>query len=162
MRDPKRIPVLLKEFEKEWMKHPDMRFGQLVYCFCTGDSIPHIEDDKMLERIVDFESRMQKIERSGRKLNLELFDELTPLDYSECLLPGEIFNNPWAWESNYIMEMEIKVSDILQNNNVFSSNEYIAAKKWSKATYEEKSAFAELMRDMWVHRIQSEENEECQ
>lgn len=30
MRDPKRIPIILKQLEDLWMKHPDLRLGQLI------------------------------------------------------------------------------------------------------------------------------------
>lgn len=30
MRDPDRIPVVLKEIEKIWKKSPDLRLGQLL------------------------------------------------------------------------------------------------------------------------------------
>ena len=30
MRDPKRIPTILKEIEKGWSKYPDLRLGQLI------------------------------------------------------------------------------------------------------------------------------------
>jgi len=30
MRDPKRIPRIIKKLEKVWKKHPDYRLGQLV------------------------------------------------------------------------------------------------------------------------------------
>jgi uncharacterized protein YihD (DUF1040 family) len=30
MRDPKRIPRIIKKLEKVWKKHPDYRLGQLI------------------------------------------------------------------------------------------------------------------------------------
>ena len=30
MRDPNRIPEILKELEKIWSKYPDLRLGQLI------------------------------------------------------------------------------------------------------------------------------------
>jgi len=30
MRDPNRIPEILKELEKVWSKYPDLRLGQLI------------------------------------------------------------------------------------------------------------------------------------
>ena len=31
MRNPKRIPKILKELEKTWLKYPDLRLGQLIF-----------------------------------------------------------------------------------------------------------------------------------
>lgn len=30
MRNPKRIPIILKQIENEWKKNPDIRFGQVI------------------------------------------------------------------------------------------------------------------------------------
>ena len=30
MREPKRIPIILKEIEKYWVKYPDLRLGQII------------------------------------------------------------------------------------------------------------------------------------
>jgi hypothetical protein len=38
MRDPHRIEPFIKELEKLWKKHPDMRFGQLVINIMQMDS----------------------------------------------------------------------------------------------------------------------------
>lgn len=53
MRDPKRIPVVLKTIEELWLRHPDQRFGQLCmnYIFCTSRDPFYIEDDDLLEFI---------------------------------------------------------------------------------------------------------------
>lgn len=31
MRDPKRIKIILAELEKYWIKHPELRLGQIVH-----------------------------------------------------------------------------------------------------------------------------------
>lgn len=43
MRDPDRIPKVLREIEKLWKKHPDWRLGQLIYNIPGRDPF-HIED----------------------------------------------------------------------------------------------------------------------
>jgi hypothetical protein len=54
MRDKKRIPKIIKELEKIWLEHPDLRLGQLIQnCFGT-DSIYYVEDDSLIKTIERF------------------------------------------------------------------------------------------------------------
>ena len=52
MRDPKRIPTILKGLQRLWEKYPDQRLGQLLenYVFGCG-CIFHQEDDVTEEKI---------------------------------------------------------------------------------------------------------------
>ena len=53
MRDPKRIPEMLKELENFWKQVPDWRLGQVISNFSyeiTGNNDPfYIEDKDLLE-----------------------------------------------------------------------------------------------------------------
>ena len=53
MRDPKRIPEILKELEDFWKQVPDWRLGQVISNFSyemTGNNDPfYIEDKDLLE-----------------------------------------------------------------------------------------------------------------
>ena len=53
MRDPKRIPEMLKEIEDFWKQVPDWRLGQVISNFSyemTGNNDPfYIEDKDLLE-----------------------------------------------------------------------------------------------------------------
>ena len=53
MRDPKRIPEILKELEEFWKQVPDWRLGQIISNFSyeiTGNNDPfYIEDKDLLE-----------------------------------------------------------------------------------------------------------------
>lgn len=53
MRDPKRIPEMLKELEDFWKQVPDWRLGQVISNFSyeiTGNNDPfYIEDKDLLE-----------------------------------------------------------------------------------------------------------------
>ena len=57
MRDPDRIPKILKEIEKIWVKFPDLRLGQLlINVFDAGSAFAHVslynlEDDKLVEQL---------------------------------------------------------------------------------------------------------------
>ena len=65
MRDPKRITPLMTEFEKQWKRFPDWRFGQLIENikrFYGVDDLFFIEDDKMLELIKNFMTEKEKEE----------------------------------------------------------------------------------------------------
>lgn len=53
MRDPDRIPLVLKEIEKVWRLHPDWRLGQLVCNLAawvdpTQNIVWDVEDDVLL------------------------------------------------------------------------------------------------------------------
>lgn len=43
MRNPERIPKVLREIERIWKKHPDWRLGQLIFNIPGRDPF-HIED----------------------------------------------------------------------------------------------------------------------
>ena len=51
MRDPKRIPEMLKELEEFWKQVPDWRLGQVISHFSyeiTGNNDPFYTEDKDL------------------------------------------------------------------------------------------------------------------
>jgi len=57
MRDPKRIPEILKRLEVVWKKYPDLRLGQLLVnaVYDQTDSILfYIEDEKLIKKIEKF------------------------------------------------------------------------------------------------------------
>ena len=57
MRDPNRIPEVLSMLRQGWEKVSDWRFGQLIEnlkCYIGVDDLFYIEDDKMIEKIIDF------------------------------------------------------------------------------------------------------------
>lgn len=51
MKDPKRIPKIMKLVEKIWKKYPNLRLTQLIgNCFEAGDNY-HTDDDTLLEKL---------------------------------------------------------------------------------------------------------------
>ena len=48
MRNPDRIPKVLRELERLWSKHPDWRLGQLIFNIPGRDPF-HIEDYDLIE-----------------------------------------------------------------------------------------------------------------
>jgi uncharacterized protein YihD (DUF1040 family) len=50
MRDPKRIPKILKELRKIWEEHPDLRLGQLM--LNLGFDFYYIEDDELIKKLI--------------------------------------------------------------------------------------------------------------
>ena len=51
MRDPSRIPIILKEIERIWLEDPDLRLCQLIgNCHESGD-LYYKEDDDLLKRL---------------------------------------------------------------------------------------------------------------
>lgn len=56
MRNPKRIPIILKQLEDLWMKYPDLRLGQLILnVFSLHNGIDarvyHMEDEDFIKEI---------------------------------------------------------------------------------------------------------------
>lgn len=57
MRDPNRIPEVLSMLQQGWEKVLDWRLGQLIENlkrYIGVDDLFYIEDDKMIEKIIDF------------------------------------------------------------------------------------------------------------
>ena len=50
MRDPKRIPRILKLLEKIWLEYPDFRLGQLIEN-AVPSPLYYVEDDEMEQKI---------------------------------------------------------------------------------------------------------------
>jgi len=50
MRNPDRIPVMLKYLEKLWRKYPDYRLGQLCWAIAGRDPF-HFEMKEFLEAV---------------------------------------------------------------------------------------------------------------
>lgn len=51
MRDPKRIDPILAKVRKAWVRHPDMRLGQLVMLLAGDADLWEIEDDQLVAGI---------------------------------------------------------------------------------------------------------------
>ena len=64
-RNPKRIDNFLKEIKKIWLKHPDLRFGQLMINFFAfeesenGDPF-YWEEDKFIQRLKSYSEKMRE------------------------------------------------------------------------------------------------------
>lgn len=56
MRNPARITIVLDKILKIWMRHPDLRLGQLIVNVISADYIYEIEDDKLLELLDIYDS----------------------------------------------------------------------------------------------------------
>ena len=55
MRDPKRIASLLERLQELWLRHPDIRLGQLLEILRpSGQSLFYVEDDDWLRRIEEY------------------------------------------------------------------------------------------------------------
>ena len=51
MRDPKRIPKILKEIEKIWEENPDLRLGQLIANVVDESAIYFVEDEYLIDEL---------------------------------------------------------------------------------------------------------------
>ena len=67
MRNPARIPKILKELKRVWEASPDLRLGQLLNAAGSFSSsmvdVPLLEDDDLLEGLRAIESRQPKAKR---------------------------------------------------------------------------------------------------
>lgn len=59
MRDPKRIPRVLKEIERIWKKYPDLRLCQLIInAIPPTKAVFHVEEDQLLENLREYDANM--------------------------------------------------------------------------------------------------------
>ena len=60
MRNPERIPVILKRIGEVWKRFPDWRFGQLMSNFESwyGKDIFFPEDEEFVELLGEFATEM--------------------------------------------------------------------------------------------------------
>ena len=56
IRNPERIPYVIKELEETWKKYPDLRLGQLLIC-CGGNNLFNIEDDNIVSNLWEFKDK---------------------------------------------------------------------------------------------------------
>jgi uncharacterized protein YihD (DUF1040 family) len=56
MRDPARIPEILRLIEEAWVGHPDQRLGQLLVNLLdpSPNRLFNVEDDVLQERLTQF------------------------------------------------------------------------------------------------------------
>lgn len=73
MRDPQRIPIILKQIGDVWKKFPDWRFGQLMSNFeiWYGRDIFWPEDEEFVELLEEFVTAMKIGDYNGYKKNPE-------------------------------------------------------------------------------------------
>ena len=53
MRNPKRIPIIIKELEKVWKANPDLRLAQLLWNVFRDDPY-NIDDSEFIQIIKEF------------------------------------------------------------------------------------------------------------
>ena len=54
MRNPERIPEILKRLEKIWLKYPDLRLGQLIGNVVEGIRLYYGEDDNLITTLEEY------------------------------------------------------------------------------------------------------------
>ena len=62
MRDKNRIPEILEKLEEVWVANPDCRLGQLLMVAVRPENpcpeMFYVEDDTLLEKLIDLESKI--------------------------------------------------------------------------------------------------------
>jgi hypothetical protein len=62
LRDINRIPTICKELEDLWIKHPDLRLGQLILNVVNLDSkLYYMEDFELIAKLKLFYDNIDKI-----------------------------------------------------------------------------------------------------
>jgi len=51
MRNINRIPIIIKRFEELWLKHPDLRLGQLILNVVNPHSLYGKEDEILMDEL---------------------------------------------------------------------------------------------------------------
>ena len=64
MRDPARIPFILRDLGKLWAETPDLRLGQLIVNAVGRDPF-YIEDEKLVKAIETFVSQYRPVANPG-------------------------------------------------------------------------------------------------
>lgn len=67
MRDPERIPEMLRVLAAIWYTYPDLRLGQLIVNACpAGQDDPfYVEDDVLLDGLKKLPNRMRGLPPGG-------------------------------------------------------------------------------------------------
>lgn len=53
MRNPKRIPIILKDIEDIWKKWPDLRLGQLILNAVRDPGLYYTEDEDLVKILTE-------------------------------------------------------------------------------------------------------------
>ena len=53
MRNPKRIPVVLRALKKYWLANPDLRLAQIIVNANFGNDPFYMEDELFIERLME-------------------------------------------------------------------------------------------------------------
>lgn len=54
MRDPNRIPNVLRDVQRVWEAFPDMRLGQLLLNVAEDPALYYMEDEELVHRLLEF------------------------------------------------------------------------------------------------------------
>ncbi|MCP4449509.1 MAG: hypothetical protein GY811_29865 [Myxococcales bacterium] len=66
MRDPDRIPVVLKRIREVWEQDPDLRLGQLILIACQNKTavwpdVFSVEDEALLEGLEEYVAQLEQV-----------------------------------------------------------------------------------------------------
>jgi hypothetical protein len=61
-RDPARIPMILAEVQRMWLKHPDLRLGQLILNVATENRLYNMEDVPLIQELQHLYDRDTMVE----------------------------------------------------------------------------------------------------
>ena len=68
MRDPKRIPEVLKWIKKIWVKHPDLRLGQLLQAttLIRHSDLYYVEDNELVGDLIRLDNLLQQLSKDTK------------------------------------------------------------------------------------------------
>lgn len=127
MRNPERIHKILSMLEEFWVKHPDLRLGQILInintYFANKDenedlSLFYLEDDKIIEGLKTFDNCLNDCQRLSTQ---NMFDTLT------------------SKQKTWLMDELAKEYGIIDTGEEFSDNGVI--RKWETFQLEDEDGF---------------------
>lgn len=95
MRDPKRIPLILRKLEKLWLRAPDLRLGQLLMnaaAFADSRDCFYLEDAALVKAVEN--------SLSGRD---------APASDRHTLRAGTTVYGPYDQGRGFVLEQDVKV-----------------------------------------------------
>jgi hypothetical protein len=102
MRDPNRIPTVLRELERIWSRHPDWRLGQLISNIASwaDEDVWDIEEDEMISEIDRHVRQWDERTSDATGIRPSLLLQSPPTDW----LPGFFERTAGAWQGPLVRE----------------------------------------------------------
>ncbi len=145
MRDPKRIPRILKLLEKIWLDNPDLRLAQLIVnCRPTvAETCPdlyYLEDDDLITRFEEvYKKEIENLSLKCFKCDKEIFDDTDFLDgtwFDASGNYGSAVFDPIADKGDVTLQIGICDDCMKAHKDKVLRSEYVRGAVWSQERFE--------------------------